>query len=67
MRRAWNIGKAIRQRSYMAKQAQRAAQPPPPPSTSIGLAAFSSGPKTAVRVSLDRHEGRQFVNVRSWY
>ena len=37
------------------------------PSQSIPLASFPSGPKSAVRVSLDEFKGRRFLNLRDWF
>jgi hypothetical protein len=51
-----------RRASYMARKAN-----PPPPSPSTLLGSWPTGPKSAIRVSLDEFEGRTFVNLRAWW
>lgn len=36
-------------------------------SSSVPLASFPVGLKSAVRVSLDEHGGKTFLNARDWY
>ena len=35
--------------------------------SSVVLASFARGPKSATRVSLDTFKGRSFVNARTWF
>jgi hypothetical protein len=60
-------GMKMRQASWVRKQAYLASLPSTPPSTSELIASFPLGEKSAVFVSLDSHEGRQFVNIRTWF
>ena len=58
----WVIGMQISQANYMARKTN-----PPPPSPSLRLGTLPTGPKSEIRVSLDEHAGRRFVNIRAWY
>jgi hypothetical protein len=51
-----------RRANHMARKAN-----PPPPSPSTLLGSWPTGPKSAIRVSLDQFEGRTFVNLRGWW